>query len=106
MEKALAVLNNKKMLYGLIPIAVIYEMLYGFGLGGMLIDFTLWYVGIGYALIPITQSIINIINPDNTIKIEPLTRINLSIILGIFAGVLFGGFLNLGLILIGADSSS
>ncbi len=106
MEKALAVLNNKKMLYGLIPIAVIYEMLYGFGLGGMVIDFTLWYLGIGYALIPIVHSIINIINPENTIQIEPLTRVNLSIIFGILSGVLFGGFLNLGLIIIGADSSS
>jgi hypothetical protein len=106
MEKALVVLNNKKMLYGLFPIAVIYEMLYGFGLGGMLIDFGIWFIGIGYILLPIVHSIINIINPENTIKIEPLARLNLSIILGILSGALFGGFLNLGLIIIGADNPS
>ena len=105
MDKILAALNQKKVLYGLIVIAVIYEAIYGFGLGGMVVDFTMWYLGIGYIIIPIAQSVFNLIKPENTLKIAPILRLNLSIILGVIAGVLFGGFLNLGLLILGTDGA-
>ncbi len=98
-------LNQKTTLYALLIVAFIYEVFYGFGLGGLFVDFAVWFVGIGYILIPIIHSIINLIKPENTIKIDLIGRINLSLLIGVISGVLFGGLLNLGLLILGAKDS-
>jgi len=105
MGNALIVLNQKKTLYAFIIIAVIYEVLYGYGIGGLVIDFFVWFIGIGFILIPIFHAIFNLIRPDNTLKIEIIARINLSLIIGVLSGVLFGGLLNLGLFILGVDNN-
>ncbi len=105
MENILCVLNQKKTLYALIIVAIIYEVLYGLGLGGLVVDFVIWFIGIGYILIPILQAIYNIIRPENTLKIELIARINLSLIIGVISGFIFGGLLNLGLIILGAKNN-
>ena len=99
----LKILNTRSTLYALFIMAWVYEALFANGLGGLMVDFVVWYLGIGYGLIPICHAVINLVKPENTIKIEPLMRVNISIIVGIISGFLFGGFLNLGLILIGAE---
>jgi len=103
MNNFINVLNQKKTLFGLIVVAIIYEIFYGFGLGGLVVDIVVWLIGIGYIIVPILHAIYNIIKPDNKIRIELAARINLSIIIGVISGVLFGGFLNLGLMILGTD---
>ena len=90
MESFIKALNNKGIFIGLLIIAVITDMVnrgssnIWESIGYLSVEILMvWFVGVGFVLVPILHAVYNLIKPQNTIRIELWSRLNLSIVLGI-----------------------
>ncbi len=96
MESFIKVLNKKGISIGLLVIAVIADMMYRGSsniwesIGYLAFEIlVVWLIGIGFILILILHVVYNLIKPQNTVKIEFWSRLNLSIILGVVVSVVY-----------------
>ncbi|ODS30001.1 MAG: hypothetical protein SCARUB_04896 [Candidatus Scalindua rubra] len=88
METFLNILSTKRTLYAVLLVAFAYEVLFGNGLGGLVVFVAVCFAGIGYILIPIVHAIYNLFRPENTLGVELVSRLNLSVIIGLILRVL------------------
>ena len=96
MESLIKALNNKGISIGLLVVAVIADMMYRGGsniwesIGYLTVEIlVIWLIGIGFILIPILHAVYNLIKPQNTVKIELWSRLNLSMILEIVISIIY-----------------
>ena len=97
MKSVIEFINDKKVLIGLFIISWIYEFFFQTqrdmsgiyeALGKLAIDFFVWLIIIGFIGLSIVHSIYNAIKPNNTIKIKLVSRMSISLMVGVFVGLL------------------